>query len=140
MAIATKYDQHSEDIFSDTRMSFGEHIEDLRAHLLRAIYGFVIALLLSFFIGKMVVGFIARPVEIALGEYWERYYKERSEQVLRDLAAGDSQLQQYNRPQDVELYIAREGLRPGLPDAPRAERPVLHAKLAFEALLERADP
>ena len=29
-----------DDMFADTRMSFGEHIEDLRSHLLRAIYGF----------------------------------------------------------------------------------------------------
>jgi sec-independent protein translocase protein TatC len=139
MAIATKYDQHSEDIFADTRMSFGEHIEDLRAHLLRAIYGFVIALVLSFFVGKMVLGFIARPVEIALGEYWERYYKERSEQVLRDLAGGDSQLQQYNRPLDVDLYLQRDALRGGLPEAGPADRPVIDIKRAFENVLERAD-
>ncbi len=30
-----------DDMFADTRMSFGEHIEDLRTHLLRAIYGFL---------------------------------------------------------------------------------------------------
>ena len=66
MALGSKYDQHTEDIFSDTRMSFGEHIEDLRTHLLRALFGFVIALVLSFFVGKYVLGFIARPVELAL--------------------------------------------------------------------------
>jgi sec-independent protein translocase protein TatC len=139
MAIATKYDQRSEDMFADTRMSFGEHIEDLRAHLLRAIYGFVIALLLSFFVGKAVVGFIARPVEVALTEYWERYYKQRSDQVLRDLAEGDPQLQQYNRPQDVDLYLPREVLGGGPPNAGRAERPVFDVKHVFEEVLERAD-
>ena len=37
----------SEDSFSDTRMSFWDHIEELRKHMWRAIVGFVIALLLK---------------------------------------------------------------------------------------------
>ena len=30
-----------DDFFADTRMSFGDHIEDLRVHLLRAVKGFM---------------------------------------------------------------------------------------------------
>ena len=33
-----------EDMFSDTRMSFGDHLEDLRTHLWRAVKGFFIAM------------------------------------------------------------------------------------------------
>ena len=47
-----------EDFFADTRMSFGDHIEDLRSHLLNAFKGFFIAFFISFFIGKFVVDFI----------------------------------------------------------------------------------
>ena len=36
-----------EDVFRDTRMSFGEHIEELRSHMLRAIYGFVIGMVVA---------------------------------------------------------------------------------------------
>src|ERR1700730_11835117 len=102
MAFGSKHEQHSEDIFSDSRMSFGEHIEDLRTHLLRALYGFIIALILSFFVGKVVLGFIARPVEIALTAYWERYYKARAEKVLRDLEEGNKELEQNNRPMRLQ--------------------------------------
>jgi len=35
-------------MFADTRMSFGDHIEDLRTHLLRALKGFVIGMVLAF--------------------------------------------------------------------------------------------
>jgi sec-independent protein translocase protein TatC len=37
-----KKQTYSEDMFADTRMSFGDHLEDLRTHLWRAIKGFVI--------------------------------------------------------------------------------------------------
>ena len=52
-----------DDFFSETRMSFGDHIEDLRTHLWRALKGFGVALLFSFFIGHIVVQFITAPVE-----------------------------------------------------------------------------
>jgi len=138
MTFGAKQEPFADDIFADTRMSFGEHIEDLRSHLLRAIYGFVLALVLSFFVGKIVLGFIARPVEIALTGYWERYYKDRSHQVLRDLAGGDSTLQSYNQPQDVDLYLLRSDLRSGLPQPKGPGKLIFDVTPAFEQLLEGA--
>jgi len=38
MPRANQYND-SEDMFADTRMSFGDHIEELRTHLLRALAG-----------------------------------------------------------------------------------------------------
>ena len=42
-----RFDQ-SEDLFADTRMSFGEHIEELRTHLIRAIKGLVFCITIGF--------------------------------------------------------------------------------------------
>lgn len=75
--------QYSEDLFADTRMTFGEHLEDLRVHLWRAIAGFVIGLFVSFFIGGYVVEFIKQPVEEALLDYHIAYYKKNPEQTNR---------------------------------------------------------
>ena len=74
----------SEDLFADTRMSFGEHIEELRWHLIRAIVGFAIVVHLVFIldgigyatdtrigIGKPMMAFIQRPVESALRDFAE---------------------------------------------------------------------
>ena len=61
-----------EDIFKDTRMSFGDHLEELRTHLLRAIYGFIAASVLGFFVGKHVLVFIAAPVESQLMAFYEK--------------------------------------------------------------------
>ncbi len=74
-----------DDFFSDTRMSFGDHIEDLRTHLWRAIKGFFVACLFAFFIGKSVLAFIARPVEQQL----QAFYDRRVAEVKRHLDDGD---------------------------------------------------
>ena len=62
-----------DDLFADTRMSFGDHLEELRIHLWRAVIGFIIAMFLSFLIGKPVLyTFIIRPVESQLQAFHDR--------------------------------------------------------------------
>lgn len=77
-----------EDYFNDTRMSFGDHLEELRAHLIRAILGFLIAMFLSFFVGKLVLRLIAAPVEDQLVQYWERYAIKKKREVSQALRDG----------------------------------------------------
>src|ERR1043165_6999038 len=67
-----------DDMFADTRMTFGEHIEDLRTHLLRAIYGFLLAFVIAIPLGQPVLRFIAKPVEEQLGVFYERYDAARA--------------------------------------------------------------
>jgi sec-independent protein translocase protein TatC len=100
-------------MFQETRMSFGEHIEDLRKHLIRAIVGFVFFVVISFFpfIGKNVLRFIASPVEQELKRYWAKYYKIRTQKVLSDLADDREDLQSRNVPVPVRLSINRQQLR-----------------------------
>src|SRR5262249_54964833 len=83
--------ENPDDFFADTRMSFGDHIEDLRIHLWRAIAGFVVALIFSFFIGKPVLRFIARPVEEQLARFWDNYYQQRTREINDELASGKMQ-------------------------------------------------
>jgi sec-independent protein translocase protein TatC len=70
-----------DDYFADTRMGFGEHIEDLRTHLMRAVKGFFIAVIFGFFVGKQVLSFIAKPVEEQLTAFYDR----RLEETLKKL-------------------------------------------------------
>ena len=44
-----------DDMFSDTRMSFGDHIEDLRTHLLRAVKGFVLGMIVSICVASWIL-------------------------------------------------------------------------------------
>lgn len=78
------HDVDPEDMFADTRMTFGEHIEDLRTHLLRALYGFLLFFILSFIIAKPVLRFIAKPVEDVLGEYYKELFDEKLAEVMSD--------------------------------------------------------
>ncbi|MBI3407292.1 MAG: preprotein translocase subunit TatC [Planctomycetes bacterium] len=77
-----------DDMFADTRMSFGEHIEDLRTHLLRAIYGFLIAFVIAIPIGKPLLRFIAAPVENELDKYEERYNVVISNRLKEEAGQG----------------------------------------------------
>jgi sec-independent protein translocase protein TatC len=103
---------YAEDMFAETRMSFGEHIEDLRSHLIRAILWFVFFVVISFFpiIGKNVLRFIARPVEVELGRYWQKYYDGRFDAVQKGLKEGDEDLKILNRPMEVDLIYTRQEL------------------------------
>src|SRR5262245_54054132 len=67
-----------DDFFAETRMSFGDHIEDLRTHLWRAIKGFAIALFVAFFFGHHVVRWITAPVKDQL----EKFYERRARKLL----------------------------------------------------------
>src|SRR5262249_42382949 len=90
MARAEK-DKDTEDMFTETRMSFGEHIEELRYYLLRGIVGFVIAVFLSFAIGKEVLyGFFVYPVEQQLGDYYEAVQKKHEAKALKEIRADPS--------------------------------------------------
>ena len=60
----------SKDLFDDTTMSFGEHLEILRTHLLRAIFGLTIGIIIALFYSDHVVRAMLVPVERALITYY----------------------------------------------------------------------
>jgi sec-independent protein translocase protein TatC len=103
MAYRDRYN-YSEDIFADTRMSFGEHIEELRIHLWKAIFGFLICLCFSFFIGRSALRFIAEPVSAQL----DQFYRERVSQVAESLREGEAGPLESNQPREVPLAISRQ--------------------------------
>src|ERR1051325_2301076 len=62
-----------DDMFKDTRMSFGDHIDDLRTHLLKAVYAVVAGMFLALWpLGPWVLKIIVSPVEEQLDRFEER--------------------------------------------------------------------
>jgi sec-independent protein translocase protein TatC len=57
------------DLFDDSTMSFGEHLEILRVHLVRALVGLAIAVVVALFFGKNVVALMASPLNDALERF-----------------------------------------------------------------------
>jgi sec-independent protein translocase protein TatC len=110
-----------EDMFADTRMSFGDHIEELRLHLWRAIVGFGVCLILGFVldgigsvtgwpigIGRPLLGLISEPVTQQL----EKFYDRRLERVLEQMKT-DPSLGGTNRPTEfVQLAFDRQQFLP----------------------------
>jgi sec-independent protein translocase protein TatC len=93
----------SDDFFADTRMSFGEHIEDLRTHLIRAFLGIGAALLLSFFFGHLVLAFIAAPVEKQLKVFYERRVEEKKAERKTKIESTID-----GKPAEVIVPVSRE--------------------------------
>lgn len=56
----------SRDLFDDTTMTFGEHLEVLRVHVFRAVLGIVIAVSITLFFGDRIFYWLRTPVENAM--------------------------------------------------------------------------
>ena len=56
----------SKDLFDDTTMTFGEHLEALRMHLWKALIGLALGVVLTLYFGEHVVALIRSPIDRAL--------------------------------------------------------------------------
>lgn len=54
------------DLFDDSTMTFGEHLEVLRTHVWRALLGMMVGVIICLFIGNHIVGFLRTPIDNAL--------------------------------------------------------------------------
>lgn len=60
----------NDDLFESTKMTFGEHLEELRACLMRALVGFVIGTIVGLLVAHHIVKYIQGPLRAALDEYY----------------------------------------------------------------------
>lgn len=68
------------DLFSSSTMTFGEHLEELRVCLTKAVFGLLLGTVVGFFVAKYVVNFIETPVLEALKRYMVEAAKEELKQ------------------------------------------------------------
>ncbi len=59
-------------------MTFGQHLEELRRYLFRAILGLVVGCIVGLALGEKVVLFIQTPVRNALAKYYEQEAKDKT--------------------------------------------------------------
>lgn len=60
---------NSRDLFDDSTMSFGEHLEVLRVHLIKAILGLFMCVTFTLFFGKQIINVVRSPIDKALQGY-----------------------------------------------------------------------
>lgn len=138
---------YSEDMFADTRMSFGDHLEDLRTHLWRAIKGFFFIMAgvfvfdgiglitgTKFGIGRPMLDFIIAPVKNQLVEYRQR----KINKMLDDLH-NDPVLQAANRPRPMRILFPRGELDERQREAFTGDLPPVNGQpISFPELAARA--
>lgn len=71
---------YDDDLFKESTMTFGQHLEELRVCLFRSVFGLVIGVCFGLLIGWHVVEFIKRPLTKAL----EEYYLTKSEKLIAE--------------------------------------------------------
>src|SRR5438067_353447 len=109
-----------EDLFADTRMSFGEHIEDLRTHLLSAIKGLLFFLVIGFVLDS--IGYLVESDRIGIGYPMMRvitqpvrdqliaFYKRRLEKLEKDAEAKDAAAVAATQPRPFKLGFSPQAL------------------------------
>jgi len=100
---------HDIDLFKEeeqmVRMTFAEHLEDLRRHLFRALVGFVPALIIGLFFGAPIVRYMREPARDALLAYYREELQAREERARESMASGEPV-----EVVEVTWYVPREVL------------------------------
>jgi sec-independent protein translocase protein TatC len=81
-----------DDLFRQSTMTFGEHLEELRRRLFRALFWLAIGLGVGLLIGRQVVHFIEMPLTKALTQYFADIAEARITAQHGDLPPGDRAL------------------------------------------------
>jgi len=100
--------EYPDDIFDKTRMSFGDHIEELRARIIRALMWLVLFLVIGFIldgignavgnpyigIGKPMLGVITDPVMSQVRDFEDRRTEKLYQEKLKDFHQDAERLHQ----------------------------------------------
>ena len=133
----------ADDLFADTRMSFGDHIEDLRTHLWRALIGFGIAMVVSFGFSVYVLDFIQKPVVKALKEFHVRQQIKKRKELKDNPDPNANKAKEIAfevRPNDLAGALATLLEQPPPPDGVALDKDELAAKNALKSMLAKQFP
>ncbi|MCE9567076.1 MAG: twin-arginine translocase subunit TatC [Planctomycetes bacterium] len=121
----SRSDEYPDDIFKDTRMSFGDHIEELRVRMFKAIKWLVFFLIIGFVldgigdamknpkigVGKPMLKVITEPVESQVRDF---YYR-RIEKVAKDKFAEQA-TQTPQQKQEIQRVLLKVDMAKGNTD------------------------
>lgn len=94
------------DLFDDSTMSFGEHLEALRYHLIMAIIGFSIAMVIMLLCSKPLMHIVITPVESAnISSIIKQYGSEEQQKVAKEANPVLRTWRAYWHPTDVPTNI-----------------------------------
>ena len=110
------------DLFDDSTMTFGEHLEVLRVHLWKAIVGLVIGSIVAFYFSRDVIiaiqtpinnamhdVFVVKPVDTAEKSQWEAI-RDWFEKTFSRSKPGDVETGPKTKPVDPNMFIEIDAL------------------------------
>lgn len=149
--------EYPDDIFDNSRMSFGDHIEELRTRLIKALYGLGFCLMIGFIldyigeqvgkpnlgIGRPMLRVITEPVETQVRNFYLQR-NQRAKETLPDLRTTDEEADSIRRKLkelDGDLSALSDDERRKLMAAPTAMPIILPIEPLEKTFgLKRVDP
>jgi sec-independent protein translocase protein TatC len=83
--------KQQDELFKGSVMTFGQHLNELRTALWRAVLGLAIGVLLGFFLANPIVRLIQSPMESALQEYYLETAKDDLHQTNPNISDAEAQ-------------------------------------------------
>ena len=100
--------EHDEDLFKNSTMTFGEHLEELRSCLFKAIIGLVLGFIVGLFVGKPTVAIIKYPLVSALEDYVQAQSARKVQAKVDELQAAGKPIP--GNPEEFARMIEQEHL------------------------------
>ena len=102
----------NDDLFEGTKMSFGQHLEELRVVLFRALFGLVIGMVVGLVVAKHVVLFIQTPLTSAMEDYFlkraiddiHKKFKDSAEPEMMEMIVKEGVVPDFMRVELAEFY------------------------------------
>jgi sec-independent protein translocase protein TatC len=91
---------HNEDLFENTKMTFGEHLEELRRALFKAVLALVGGFILALIFSDRVIDYIQTPLRSALKEHYGRVAARDYRRILEEQHAAGLPV-----PKDVDAAV-----------------------------------
>ena len=137
--------QTDEDLFADTTMTFGEHLEELRGSLFKAVLALFAGFLIGLWFGDWVVRRIQDPLVAALTEYYTNEAVDRFMQRIAEAEAKGQEFPLELKDRDlVKAHVVESQLLPEEIYVDPAELlkqlQRIHPKIAPGLELPKADP
>ena len=81
-----------DDLFRESTMTFGQHLEELRTCLFKSVIGLFVGFVVGLMIGGYVVSFIQRPLSKALTTYYQKESVDRVQSEVEKLKGSGKEL------------------------------------------------
>jgi sec-independent protein translocase protein TatC len=91
---------YNEDLFESSKMTFGEHLDELRGALLKAVLALVVGVLIGLIFGKQLIAYIQTPLRDALRDHYTEVEQNELRAYLEQRRAEGKSV-----PEDIEAAV-----------------------------------